>query len=152
MYFNSDFYLLIYNLKVYFRCHQRQLNRLIIVNMPDTKTIKKAIRISYDFGLRGDYKGLYTWLDNHDALDCGQGLAFLKYKANAETSSKDLMNQVLKELKQAVKLNKSDRIYIICKDSESKKVKGDFMNGSRKAAPWEGYGDLEGQNIEDEGE
>lgn len=28
---------------------------------------KKSLWLSYDFGMKGDYSGLYTLLDNHDA-------------------------------------------------------------------------------------
>ncbi len=33
--------------------------------------MRRAIWISYDFGVRGDYEGFYTWLDLHDAIECG---------------------------------------------------------------------------------
>ena len=42
-------------------------------------TMKRAIWISYDFGVRGDYEGIYTWLDDHGAIECGDSIAFLKY-------------------------------------------------------------------------
>ena len=119
---------------------------------PNTNKVRKAIWISYDFGLRGDYNGLYTWLDNNNALECGQGLAFLKYRALKDLDSKELMKEVLADLKKNVKLSKTDRIYIICKESTTNKIKGDFMNGGRKAASWEGYGNLSNQGAEDEGE
>jgi hypothetical protein len=41
-----------------------------------------------------------------------------------------------------VKLSKSDRIYIIWNDSNSGKFRGDFISGSRKQAPWEGFGKI----------
>ena len=30
-----------------------------------------TIWISYDLGVRGDYEGLYAWLDSHGAKECG---------------------------------------------------------------------------------
>ncbi|QXV67578.1 hypothetical protein INP83_03130 [Mucilaginibacter sp. 21P] len=114
--------------------------------------MRKAVWIAYDFGLRGDYQGLYTWLDTNKALECGQGLAFLKFATTKDVSSSDLMAEVMKDFKRSVKVSKTDRIYIVCKDSISNKIKGDFLNGARKAAPWEGYGNLSGQQIVDEGE
>jgi hypothetical protein len=119
---------------------------------PNTNQIRKAVWISYDFGLRGDYKGLYTWLDTKKALECGQGLAFVRYPTVKGISSEALMAAVLDDLKQIVTLNKTDRIYIICKDSANDKIKGDFLSGGRKAAPWEGYGNLKDLQTEDEGE
>ena len=33
------------------------------------KTISKAIWLSFDLGIGGDYPGLYKWLDNHKAIE-----------------------------------------------------------------------------------
>lgn len=33
--------------------------------------MESAIWISYDFGVREDYEGIYTWLDEHGAIECG---------------------------------------------------------------------------------
>lgn len=115
-----------------------------------TNSGTKAIWISFDFGLKGDYKNLYAWLDNHNALDCGQGLAFVKYPINKIISRIEFKEKIIKDIKESVKLSKTDRIYIIYKDDT--KIKGDFINGSRKVAPWEGYGDLKDQQSEDGGE
>ncbi len=103
--------------------------------------IKKGIWISYDFGLKGDYTGLFTWLDNYQAVECGHGLAFFKYNFDSNQSS-DLIKKITSEIKEYVKLSKSDRVYIIWKDNATNKVKGEFISGSRKQAPWEGYGKL----------
>jgi hypothetical protein len=46
---------------------------------------KKAIWISYDFGLNGDYTGLYTWLDNMKAIECGNSLAFINIELSKTT-------------------------------------------------------------------
>lgn len=118
-------------------------------NKPMTK---KGIWISYDFGLKGDFTGLFTWLDNQNAVECGNGLAFFLYdtsKINVRVDSSDLIKHISKDIKGAVKLSKTDRVYIIVKDSQSNKVKGKFINGSRKQSPWEGYGKLKDGNIED---
>jgi hypothetical protein len=115
----------------------------------------KAIWISYDFGLKGDYAGLYTWLDNHDALECGNGLAYFLYPidaSNNEPDVKSIIDTLTKEMKDYVKLSKSDRIYIILKDKKTNKVKGEFINGSRKQSPWQGYGRLKDSNKIDTAE
>lgn len=35
------------------------------------------IWISYDLGADGDYAGMYTWLDRHNAVECGNSMASL---------------------------------------------------------------------------
>ncbi|MBK7566220.1 MAG: hypothetical protein IPI31_00180 [Bacteroidetes bacterium] len=113
---------------------------------------RKAIWISYDFGLKGDFTGLFTWLDNHDAVECGNGLAFFRYDisdTNGKTDTESLIKKITADIKDTVKLSKSDRVYIVVKDSHTNKVKGEFINGNRKQSPWEGYGKLKGDNIID---
>ncbi len=41
--------------------------------------MKKMVWISYDLGVKGDYEGLYAWLDDHKAKECGNSLAALEY-------------------------------------------------------------------------
>ncbi len=97
---------------------------------------KRAIWLSYDLGLRGDYSGLYAWLDTHGARECGDATAFL------ETDTKqDITVWLHEELTQHVKLAPKDRIYAIY--HECLKMKGKFISGGRKRAPWEGYGQQE---------
>jgi hypothetical protein len=118
---------------------------------------KKAIWISYDFGLKGDYTGLYTWLDNMKAIECGNSLAFMNLELNNSTfnshsSNKDILTYIKNSMKDYVKLTKTDRIYVIWKDNENNLVKGEFINGNRKQSPWEGYGKLEKEDKTDFGE
>lgn len=119
--------------------------------------VKKAIWLSYDFGLKGDYSGLYAWLDTFGASECGNGLAHIKLDLGKENLPTDLSNEVLttyieKNLKEYVKLSKTDRIYLIWRDSNSQLIKGRFINGNRKQPPWEGYGRLANPEITDDGE
>lgn len=116
--------------------------------------MKKAIWMMFDFGLKGDFSGLYTWLDNHGAIECGQNLAFFNYSISLDNKvgASDLIEKIKKDFSSEVKLAKSDRVYIIYKDNLSKKMKGKWLNGNRKASPWEGYGKLTDQQTEDEGE
>ena len=116
---------------------------------------KKAIWISYDFGLKGDYTGLFTWLDNHNAFECGNGLAFFRYdigNLKISDNSKELVNKISSDIKEYVKLSKADRLYIIWKDGLTNHVRGEFISGNRKQAPWEGYGKLKGDNLIDSDE
>ena len=109
---------------------------------------QKAVWISFDLGLKGDYKGLYTFLDNHKAVECGQGLAFLNY--NADTFGDNILSAIKADLEKVITLLPSERVYIIWK--EGSKIKGEFINGSRRQSPWEGYGNLNNQRKPDSGE
>lgn len=42
--------------------------------------MEKAVWITYDLGVQGDYKGLYAWLDDHQATECGDSTAFFNYE------------------------------------------------------------------------
>ncbi len=101
---------------------------------------KVTIWISYDLGVRGDYNGIYEWLDDHDAKECGDGIALLKYEYES-----DFVNEMKKELSDNVELSKRDRIYLIWMQDD--KIKGRFLFGKRKASPWTGYGT---KDFEDE--
>ena len=97
---------------------------------------KKAFWISYDLGLKGDYSGFYTWLDTVKAKECGDSIAFFtkenKYNEN-------LIEDIVIEIKKYVNLSKTDRVYLIYLENISGKVKGYFLFGGRKRAPWEGF-------------
>ena len=108
------------------------------------ENMEKSIWISYDLGVRGDYEGIYTWLDQYYAIECGDSLALLKYKY-----TDDLTENLKKDIKESVEINKKTRIYIIWRDNETKKMKGRFIFGTRKSPPWSGYAVNETE-IEDE--
>lgn len=95
---------------------------------------KKTFWISYDLGLKGDYTGLYTFLDSVQAKECGDSIAFF-HKDYRE----DFINALKKDIEKYVTFSKTDRIYVIYLDDDTKKVKGKFLYGGRKRAPWEGY-------------
>ena len=98
--------------------------------------MEKAVWLSYDLGVRGDYTSLYEWLDNHDAKECGNSIAFFKY----EVGSREILKNIIKkDISKSVTLEKRDRIYIMYLDSK-KKMKGSFIFGRRKSSPWKGYG------------
>ena len=93
--------------------------------------------LSFDLGLRGNYEELYEWLDNIEAVECGEGTAsFVTSKTR---------DQIIKELKKI--LDKNARVYIISKYKN--KYIGKFVLGKRKKAPWVGYG---GRIVEEEEE
>ena len=105
--------------------------------------MKKAIWISYDLGIGGDYDGLYRWLANHEAVECGDGLAFFNYSVE---DMSDLPDELKKEIEVNVRVDNKTRIYCIRKVED--KIKGSFLFGSRKGNPWEGYGDVD-KGVED---
>lgn len=106
--------------------------------------MKRTIWISYDLGVRGDYEGIYTWLDEHEAIECGDSLSLLKYEFSG-----DLIEDLKKDIQDSVDLTKKTRIYVIWRDATTKKMKGRFIFGTRKSPPWTGYASGE-EEFEDE--
>ncbi len=107
--------------------------------------MKKAVWISFDLGVRGDYEGFYTWLDSKNAIECGDNFAFFKYDVPG-----DIVESLKKEIEENIEVNKKTRVYAIFRDPESKKMKGKFILGNRKAAPWTGYSGSPEQTEEEE--
>lgn len=96
--------------------------------------MKSAIWLSYDLGVNGDYEGMYAWLDNHGAKECGGSVAYLQFIHDG-----DLPASLKRDIERVVALNKRSRIYVIYKKDE--KMSGRYLIGHRKGAPWEGFGD-----------
>ncbi len=105
---------------------------------------KHILWLSYDLGIDGDYENLYSWLDKHDARECGDSIAFVNFSVK-----KDPVAEIKKSLKDAVSIRKKDRIYLIFKDA-SGNIKGRFIFGRRKAAPWRGYAEISDPNFWDQ--
>lgn len=106
--------------------------------------MKKTVWISYDLGVKGDYEGLYSWLDNHGAKECGNSVAVLEYDY-----VDSFVEELQKDFSQSVNIARHDRIYVIW--SQEHKMKGKFLFGKRKAARWSGYGTQEPQ-VDEEAE
>ncbi len=101
------------------------------------------IWVSFDLGVGGDYEGMYRWLDNHKAKECGDSCAVLSYP-----SKTDLRAELKKDLKHSVSLNeKKHRVYVVYQ--EGTKTKGAFLIGRRRQAPWTGYGVLEEEGVDE---
>ena len=107
--------------------------------------MKRFIWISYDLGVRGDYERLYGWLDEHGAKECGDSLAAINYEVK-----KELLKELRADIGEAIEINKRTRVYVIHLDPATKKMKGTFIFGKRKAARWTGF--ASGKGEEDEGE
>jgi hypothetical protein len=106
--------------------------------------MQRLIWISYDLGVKGDYEGLFAWLDDHKAKEC-VGLALIRYDCDA-----DLIQCLKEDIGNAIEVNKRTRIYVVWQDPKTEKAKGRFIFGGRRAAPWVGYGTAEEQVEVDE--
>lgn len=106
--------------------------------------MKKFILLSFDLGIKGDYAGLYSWLDDHGAKECGDSVACLWYSY----VKGGLPESLKSELEEEVDLDNRSRIYVVWMDEQG--VKGRFIVGKRKQAPWAGYGTLQ-EEYEDDG-
>lgn len=103
---------------------------------------KSFIWISFDLGIQGDYEGMYSWLDSHDAQECGDNVALLELEYQ-----NDLLKELSQELESSIRIDKRARIYVIRRVAGN--VKGLFLFGARKSAPWAGYGPKKGGREED---
>ena len=95
--------------------------------------MESFVWMSYDLGVSGDYEGLYTWLDNHKAKECGNSVACFWFSHVG-----DVLTSLKVEIEGAASLNKRSRIYVVYTDTEG--TKGRFIIGGRKGAPWDGFG------------
>ena len=91
--------------------------------------------LSYDLGVGGDYPNLYQWLDDHQAVVCGNNIAFFRLDV-PEDKGFDMLK---KQLEEHISLTPGNVLYAIGKNEEGK-TQGRFLYGKRKAAPWVGYG------------
>ncbi len=98
---------------------------------------KRAIWISFDLGVRGDYEGMYTFLDSHGAKECGGNVAYLAYEYQT-----DLVGELTKEIRDSVAIDRRSRIYLIVSSGE-KGFRGRFLVGRRRTASWAGFGSVD---------
>jgi hypothetical protein len=115
------------------------------ITVQKRSSLKSAVWVSYDLGVQGDYPGIYSWLDEHEAIECGDNLAFLNYEYSGS-----LLEALTTDLKRSVETTKKTRIYVIYRDQESTRMKGVFILGGRKAAPWSGFAVAAGSADSDE--
>lgn len=106
--------------------------------------MKKTLWISFDLGVNGDYEGMYAWLDNHAGRECGDSVAVIEYEPGS-----DLLADLKSDIERSVELNKKSRLYVIYRSDDGRKIKGSFLLGSRKQAPWTGYGASEEESSDE---
>ena len=90
--------------------------------------------INFDFGLRGDYKGLYKWLDKYSAEERGNGYAYIKGydfpdeglddKSPEKEKTQKFIGDLRNEIMEYVTLDPSDRIYVTFKVFETDNIGG----------------------------
>ena len=97
--------------------------------------MKKAVWLSFDLGIQGDYQGLYEWLDTQQAIECGDNVAFFNFETDGKS---DVANQIKESLQNTIEENSKTRIYVIWRQSDES-VKGRFIFGQRKSPAWAGY-------------
>ena len=94
--------------------------------------MRHAIWLLFDFGVDGDYEGIYYWLDTQKAIECGTSFAFFRFEHQG-----DVLTDLEEGLRQGVKLRPKDRIYVVYPAADGR-FKGRFLFGTRKRAAWEG--------------
>jgi len=96
--------------------------------------MKHLVWVSFDLGVKGDYEGMYAWLDSQGAKECGDSLACFWY----EHGKDDLLKRLKKEINENVELDeRKSRVYVI--RLVGGKMKGTFIFGGRRNPPWAGY-------------
>lgn len=112
-----------------------------------------AIWLTYDMGVGGDFQGVYSWLDDHKAIECGNNNAFIKYQYPDTIETDQAFATYIKEdLEKRIKFKPGNRIYIMRKAFDSTrngKTMGSFIIGKRKASPWEGFGEKTENSIDE---
>ena len=104
--------------------------------------------LNFDFGLKGDYESLYSFLDNANALECGNSCAAFEFNltGGADLTHEEKIEQVKEEITSNVSLTKGDRLYVIVHDKNGA-AKGSFIYGHRQRPTWEGYGNKSKEDI-----
>lgn len=109
--------------------------------------VTKHIILNYDLGLKGDYSGLYAFLDNHEALDTGNCNAAFAMQFS-ENEFPIIYNELKEIIQKSVTIESTDRIYMLATDS-SNNMRGQFLFGSRKRPIWEGYGNVTSEEVDE---
>ncbi len=115
---------------------------------------KMTIWLTYDLGVGGDFQGIYSWLDDHKAIECGNNNAYIRnYEYLDNITTDDEFVAALKdELESKITFKPGNRIYIVRQSIDGKnkgKNIGSFVIGKRKASPWEGFGTKTENSIDE---
>ncbi|HEY8780854.1 MAG TPA: hypothetical protein VIM16_04500 [Mucilaginibacter sp.] len=107
---------------------------------------RKSFWLSYDLGLKGDYEGLFSFLDNVSAIECVDNLAYFAYECDTNIHYHTQVQELLQK-NVNIDINK-DRFYLIWKEDNGD-IGGKFLFGGRKRSPWEGFGKMIAENESD---
>jgi hypothetical protein len=103
--------------------------------------------LNFDIGLSTSFENLYAWLDDNNAIECGDNTATFVTNKSFET--------VARELKNACRDGGGSRLYLIGKPPKAANggpnLVGRFIVGRRKAPPWSGFGSVTSYDEKDEG-
>ena len=114
--------------------------------------MKQLIFLSYDLGIHGDYSNLYKWLDEHDAIECGDSFCKFRYdftsviEDKSDEDTKKMITELRLDIKSAINLSGTDRFYMVSEMfyKGQKKMIGTFIHGRRKQSnPWDGASNKE---------
>jgi hypothetical protein len=110
--------------------------------------MKITFYINFDLNIRGDYKGLYKWLDKNKAEERGSNYAIIKKYDFPDEKIEGLTKVLAKnnafakhlkeEINEYVTIGKSDRIYLTLKVFGRENIGGIFLFGRKQSDPWEG--------------
>ena len=74
--------------------------------------------LSFDLGIRGDFDGMYQFLGQHEAKECGDSLGAFYF-----AYENDLAKELKSQIEATVKLDKRSRIYaIIPRETETRRA------------------------------
>jgi hypothetical protein len=107
--------------------------------------MRHRIWISFDLGVRGDFEGMYEFLDAYGAKGCGDSLGTLWFEYDG-----DLVRELTRQLKKKVSFGPRSRVYVVFPNAEGM-YSGRFIIGRRKSPPWAGHGPSQ-EDEEDIGE
>jgi len=105
----------------------------------------KLVWLVFDLGVKGDYEGLYSWLDAQGARECADSVASFTY-----SYTDDLVTELRTHLESVMTIDKKSRLYVVYSNPETNRPKGSFLFGKRKSPPWTGYGPGSRQDEDEE--
>ena len=116
---------------------------------------KMRFWLTYDLGIGGDFSSMYSWLDDNNAIECGNNNALIDNYEYPDTVTTDEQFAVFlkNELEEKVRFNLGkDRIYaawVSIDVTRNGRGIGTFIIGKRKASPWEGFGEKTENTIDE---
>ena len=101
----------------------------------------KRVWLTFDLGVTGDYDHLYQWLDEHNAVECGNGVATFEYDFKQDSEDlPTLLEQLKTDLSKFIAVDSPrTKVYALTLPDGAPRPGGMFIFGSRKANPWDGY-------------